>query len=143
MKQPMATSAVSVLATLLLLAGCASPSAYDSKAQTDLQARVLAVTEAVGAGDFLAADAGLSELTGAANDALAKGQVSTEQHDSIIAAAALVQTDVDAAIAAAEAAAAAEAEKLRLAAEEAARQAAEDNDIDDDDKENGKGKKDG
>lgn len=119
-------------ATAAVLSGCAAGSSYDDSTADDLQARVLAVTEAVGASDYAAANARLTELSAAADDALAKGEVSAERHDSILAAAALVQTDVDAAIAAAEAQAAqaAEAERQRLAAEEAARQAAEDEDDD-------------
>lgn len=130
------------VAASAVLSGCAAGSSYDDATADDLQARVLAVTEAVGASDYPTANARLTELTAAADDALAKGEVTAERHDSILAAAALVQTDVNAAIAAAEAQAA-EAERQRLADEEAARQAAEDDeDGDDEENGNGKGKKD-
>ena len=109
-------------AVALLLAGCASP--YDAKAADDLQALVLTVSEAVGAGDFVTADARLDELTSATDTALANGQISAGRRDGILAAASMVQADVDAAVAQA-AAAAAETEKKRLAAVEAAKQAEE------------------
>ena len=123
MKRRLSSAVTATIAAALLLAGCASPS-YDTETADALQARVLAVTEAVGAGDYSTAGARLAELTAAADTALDQGQVSTERHASILTAAALVQKDVAAAIATA-AAAAEEAEKQRLEAEEAARQAAE------------------
>ena len=127
MKRRLSSAVTATFAAALLLAGCASPS-YDTETADALQARVLAVTEAVGAGDYPTAGARLAELTAAADTALDQGQVSTERHASILMAAALVQKDVDAAIETAAAAAASkaeEAEKQRLEAEEAARQAAE------------------
>ena len=121
-------------AVVLLLAGCASP--YDAKAADELQALVLTVSEAVGAGDFVTADARLDELVSATDIALANGQISAGRRDGILAAASMVQADVDAAVAEA-AAAAAEAEKQRLAAEEAAKQAEdEDHKRNDEDKGN-------
>lgn len=123
MRRRLSSVVTATIAAALLLAGCASPS-YDTETAGDLQARVLAVTEAVGAGDFPTAGTRLAELTAAADTALDQGQVSTERHASILTAAALVQKDVDAAIATA-AAAAEEAEKQRLEAEEEARRDAE------------------
>ena len=123
LRRRLSSVVTATIAAALLLAGCASPS-YDTETAGDLQARVLAVTEAVGAGDFPTAGARLAELTAAADTALDQGQVSTERHASILTAAALVQKDVDAAIATA-AAAAEKAEKQRLEAEEEARRDAE------------------
>ena len=123
LRRRLSSVVTATIAAALLLAGCASPS-YDTETAGDLQARVLAVTEAVGAGDFPTAGARLAELTAAADAALDQGQVSTERHASILTAAALVQKDVDAAIATA-AAAAEKAEKQRLEAEEEARRDAE------------------
>lgn len=127
LKRRLTSALTATIAAALLLAGCASPS-YDTETAEDLQTRVLAVTEAVGAGDYPTAGVRLGELTAAADAALDQGQVSTERHASILTAAALVQKDVDAAVAAAAALAAQaeEAEKQRVAAEEAKRQAAED-----------------
>ena len=127
LKRRLSSAVTATIAAALLLAGCASPS-YDAETADDLQARVLAVTEAVSAGDYPTAGTRLAQLTAAADTALDQGQVSTERHASILTAAALVQKDVDAAIAtAAEVAAskAEEAEKQRLEAEEEARRAAE------------------
>lgn len=128
---------VPIAVVVMILAGCSTTGDYSTESAADLQKRVLSVSDAVSTGDYTGASTQLADLTVAANDALANGGITKARHDSIAAAAALVQSDVDAAIAAAEAQAAAEAEKQRLAAEEAARKAAENTKGDD----NGKHKK--
>lgn len=128
---------ISVALAVVLLAGCSAGSDYSSTAAADLQQRVMNVSTSVSTGDYALAKTQLVDLTAAADSALQKGDVTKARHDSILAAAGLVQSDIDAAIAAAEAKAAAEAEKLRLAAEEAARRAEENK------KGSGKGKNDG
>lgn len=111
------------LAGTLLLAGCASPAAYSEETAQDLQQRVLAVTDAAASADYPAAQTRIDELRAAANDALARGDLSEERHAAIMSALDLVEADVDAALAA-EAAAAEEAarvaEEQRLAEEKAA-----------------------
>lgn len=111
-----------VLAVALLLGGCASPAAYSEETAQDLQQRVLAVTDAAASSDFSAAQMRIDELRVAANDALARGDVSDERFAAITSALDLVETDVTAALAAEAAAAEAArvAEEQRLADEAAA-----------------------
>lgn len=122
-----------MLTVTMLLGGCASPAAYSEETAQDLQQRVLAVTEAAAGADYSAAQVRIDELRVAANDALARGDVSDERHTAIMSALDLVESDIAAALAA-EAATAAEAARLaeeqrladeQRAAEEAARQAEE------------------
>ena len=131
-----------MLAGTLLLSGCASPTVYSEETAQDLQQRVLAVTDAAAGADYPAAKVRIDELRAAANDALARGDISDERHAAIVSALDLVKSDVDAALAA-EAAAAAEAARLaeeqRLAEEaavaaEAARLAEEQEKQDNEDK---------
>ncbi len=120
-----------LLSVTLLLAGCASPAAYSEETAQDLQQRVLAVTDAAASADYAAAQVRIDELRVAANDALARGELSEERHAAIVSALDLVESDIDAALAAeaaaAEAAEAAEATRLaeeqRLAEEAAAAEA--------------------
>ena len=109
-----------VLAVTLLLGGCASPAAYPQETAQDLQQRVLAVTDAAAAADYAAAQVRIDELRAAANDALAKGDLSEERHSAIVSALDLVESDISTALAAEEAVAAEEA--ARLAEEEAMEQ---------------------
>lgn len=106
-----------VLACALLLAGCAPTTSYTDDTARVLQQRVLAVSEAAGQADFSAARLRIDELRASAADALARGELSQQRHDSISAALDLVQADVDAAIEEA-ARVAADAEQARLAEEE-------------------------
>ena len=131
-----------MLAGTLLLSGCASPTVYSEETAQDLQQRVLAVTDAAAGADYPAAKVRIDELRAAANDALARGDISDERHAAIVSALDLVESDVDAALAA-KAAAAAEAARLaeeqRLAEEaavaaEAARLAEEQEKQDNEDK---------
>ncbi len=138
-----------VLAVTLLLGGCASPAAYSEETAQDLQQRVLAVTEAAATADYSAAQVRIDELRAAANDALAKGDLSEVRHSAIVSALDLVESDISTALAA-EAAAAEEAARLaeeqRLAeeaaaAEEAARLAEEKAKEQDNEDKPGKGNK--
>lgn len=138
-----------VLAVTLLLGGCASPAAYSEETAQDLQQRVLAVTEAAATADYAAAQVRIDELRAAANDALAKGDLSEVRHSAIVSALDLVESDISTALAA-EAAAAEEAARLaeeqRLAeeaaaAEEAARLAEEKAKEQDNEDKPGKGNK--
>jgi len=120
------------LAVTLLLSGCASPAAYSEETAQNLQQRVLAVTDAAATADYAAAQVRIDELRVAANDALARGEISEERHAAIASALDLVESDVDAALAteaaAAEAVRLAEEQRLAeeaAAAEEAARLAEE------------------
>lgn len=125
------TAALSGGAILLgLLAGCAPTTAYDPATAERLQQHVLAVSDSSAAGDWATTQTRLLELEASASTALARGEITKERFDAIMAALALVRADVDAAVAAAEQAAAekAAAEQAaaeQAAAEEAARQAEE------------------
>lgn len=90
-----------VLAAALVLGGCAGQeSDYDAAAAEHLQAEVLEVSELSAAADYPSALLALVELEVSLKDALARGQLTQERYDSILAAAALVRTDLEAAIAA-------------------------------------------
>jgi hypothetical protein len=130
-----------------MLAGCAPAPSYDAATAELLQQQVLAVSTSSAEHDWEAARTRLLELEASATMALARGEISQQRFDAIMAALALVRADLDAAIdaaekAAAEAAAQAAAEEAarqQAAAEEAARAQAErdaaarSNDDDDDD----------
>lgn len=123
------TAAISGGAILLgLLAGCAPTTAYDPATAERLQQHVLAVSDASAAGDWATTQTRLLELEASASTALARGEITQERFDAIMAALALVQADIDAAVAAAEQAAAEKAAAEQAAAEEAARQAEENED---------------
>lgn len=90
------------LAGTLLLGGCASNQpTFDPAAAEDLQASVLAVSEASASGDLQGALTRLDELTVAVNDALARGAITPERHQAIVSAIDLVRADLAAAIEAA------------------------------------------
>lgn len=120
------------VAALVALSGCASAPAYDPEVADTLQQQVLEVTTAAADGSFTEAQTALLELEADARDAHARGLITAERLESILAASVLVTAtlEVEAAAAerraeeerAAEAAAAAEADE-RAAAEEAAREA--------------------
>lgn len=126
-------AAIVVAAAIAILAGCAQAPAYDPTTAERLQSQVLAVSTSTSQGDWAGASTRLMELEASAAEALARGDITQERFDAIIAALQLVRGDVDAAIAqleeearaaqaAADAKAAADAEAARIAAEEAARQ---------------------
>jgi hypothetical protein len=117
------TAFASTALAIALLAGCAPSPSYDAAAAELLQQQVLAVSTSSAEQDWEAARTRLLELEASANVALARGEISQQRFDAIIAALALVRADLDAAIAAAEKAAA-EAAAAEAAAEEAARQQA-------------------
>ncbi len=112
---------IGVAIAAALLAGCAQAPAYESETAERLQSHVLAVSTSTAEGDWAGASTRLMELEATATTALARGEITQERYDAIMAALQLVRTDVDAAILAIEA----EAERQRLADEEAARQQAE------------------
>lgn len=112
-----------VIATVLGLAGCAG-SAYDAETARALQDRVAAVSTAAAGDDWAATETELMELETETQTALARGEITQARADAILAAVALVRTDVAAALEA-ERVAAEQAEAERVAAEEAARVAAE------------------
>lgn len=90
-----------VVAAALVLGGCAGQqSDYDATAAEHLQAEVLEVSDLSAAADYSSALLALVELEVSLKDALARGQLTQERYDSILAAAALVRTDLEAAIAA-------------------------------------------
>lgn len=105
-----------VVLTTGLLAGCAGGSSYDSETAARLQEQVLVVSTTSAEGDWAGASTALLELEASAATALARGEITQERFDAIMAALALVRADIEAAVA--EQAAAEEAE--RKAAEEAA-----------------------
>ncbi|RZS59135.1 hypothetical protein EV141_0352 [Microcella putealis] len=109
-----------VVAAALLLGGCANAPAYDPDTAEQLQQQVLDVTTASAEGAYDVARTGLLELEADARDAHARGLITAERLDSILAAIVLVTASLDAEIAAVE-----QAEAERLAAEEAARAAEE------------------
>lgn len=97
--RPGTMRASGVLAATLLLAGCATPAPYSSATAQDLQQRVLAVSEAAAATDYPGTRMRSDELRVAADDALARGDISAERHSAIMSALDLVQADVDAVLA--------------------------------------------
>jgi hypothetical protein len=105
-------------AAAALLSGCAQAPAYEPETAERLQGQVLAVSTSTAEGDWAGASTRLMELEASASTALARGEITQERYDAIMAALQLVRADVDTALAAAE------AERLRLE-EEAARQAEE------------------
>ncbi len=121
-----------IAALVFVLTGCASSLSYDAATAAALQERVLGVTDSAAASDFPTALSRIAELRTAADEALARGDITQERHADIHAAADLVQADSETAIAVEqqriadeEAAAAAAAEQQRIADEDAAAAAAE------------------
>jgi len=103
-----------------LLSACAAPGAgLQREAATQLQARVLEVTQASSQNDPAAALKALEGLEADLSAAQAKGQVSEERRRSITTVATAVRADLNGAISA-QAAAAKAAEDARIAASQAA-----------------------
>lgn len=89
------------LAVALVLGGCAAQEpGYDVDAAEHLQSEVLEVSELSAAADYPSALLSLTELEVSLKDARARGELTEERYESILAAAALVRTDLEAAIAA-------------------------------------------
>lgn len=112
-----------VLVVALVLGGCATTPQYDSEVATALQTQVAEITTASADGDWDTALTRVQALEADARDAHARGEISVERLDSILAAIELVRQSLDAERAAEEEAAAeaARAEEERQA--EAERQA--------------------
>ncbi|HKU02072.1 MAG TPA: hypothetical protein VJQ80_04615 [Arthrobacter sp.] len=103
-----------------LLSACAAPgTGLQREAATQLQARVLEVTQASSQNDPEAALKALEGLEADLSAAQAKGQVSEERRRSITTVATAVRADLNEAISA-QAAAAKAAEDARIAASQAA-----------------------
>ncbi|MDQ0665300.1 hypothetical protein QFZ35_003798 [Arthrobacter ulcerisalmonis] len=107
--------------TASFLGACASPgNALHREAATQLQARVLEVTQASSQNDPASGLKALEGLEADLSAAQAKGQVSEERTRSITTVATAVRTDLKEAVAAQQAAAAKAAEDARTAAGQAA-----------------------
>lgn len=86
----------------LAITGCAAgQSGFDEDVADRLQGEVLTVSQLAADADFAAAITALGELEVDVKDALARGELTNERSESILTAAALVRTDLEAAIAAA------------------------------------------
>ncbi|WP_285244768.1 hypothetical protein [Pseudarthrobacter sp. fls2-241-R2A-127] len=106
-----------------LLGGCASPATgLQREAATQLQARVLEITQAASQDDPASALKALDGLESDLSAATTKGQVSPERSRSITTVASAVRADLNDAVAARQAAAKA-AEDARIAAQQAAQNA--------------------
>ncbi|VXB76860.1 hypothetical protein [Arthrobacter sp. 8AJ] len=111
---------VAALLAATFLNACAAPgSGLQREAATQLQARVLEVTQASSQNDPAAALKALEGLEADLSAAQAKGQVSEERRRSITTVATAVRADLTEAVAA-QAAAAKAAEDARVAAAQAA-----------------------
>jgi hypothetical protein len=89
------------LAVTVALGGCAAPQpSYDPATAKALQGEVLEVSELSAAADYTAALLTLTELEVSLKDARARGELTEERYESILAAAAMVRADLEAAIAA-------------------------------------------
>lgn len=93
--------AMAVSTSALTLGGCAAEEAsYDPGAAKQLQSEVLTVSELAAASDFASALLALAELDLSLKDARARNLITEERYASILAAATMVRTDLEAAIAA-------------------------------------------
>ena len=91
--------AAAVLAVTLALTGCAAQEPdYDPKVADRLQAEVLEVSQLSAAADYSAAMLALAELEVELKDALARGAITAERYESVMAALNLVRADLQAAI---------------------------------------------
>jgi hypothetical protein len=109
------------LVTASFLGACAAPgNGLQREAATQLQARVLDVTQASSQNDPTSALKALEGLEADLSAAQAKGQVSDERRRSITTVATAVRADLNEAIAAQRAAAAKAADDARIAAGQAA-----------------------
>lgn len=114
---------VTLVAAAAILTGCATNNnGLQREVATQLQARVLEVTQASSQNDPASALKALDGLEADLSAAQAKGQVSEERRRSITTVATAVRADLNNAIAAQQAAAAKAAEDARTAAEQAASQ---------------------
>jgi hypothetical protein len=100
MNRARATVAAVVLSAGVVLSGCAQAPSFDPDAAATFQERVLEVSTAASTAEFDAALQMVAELEVEVKDALARGLITPERHDSILAAIALVRADLEAAIAA-------------------------------------------
>lgn len=89
-----------VLSAGVVLSGCAQAPSFDPDAAATFQERVLEVSTAASTAEFDAALQKVAELEVEVKDALARGLITPERYDSILAAIALVRADLEAAIAA-------------------------------------------
>lgn len=100
MTRTRATVTAVVLSAGVVLSGCAQAPSFDPDAAATFQERVLEVSTAASTAEFDAALQKVSELEVEVKDALARGLITPERYDSILAAIALVRADLEAAIAA-------------------------------------------
>ena len=107
-----------LLAGVLALSGCAGTDDYPAGIASELQSSVLAVTESISASDFAAAATASDDLMSRTDAALERGDITTERHADIVAAATLVRKDIDAGLAEAQRVADEQAAAERAAAEE-------------------------
>lgn len=100
MTRTRATVTAVVLSAAVVLSGCAQSPSFDPDAAAMFQERVLEVSTAASTAEFEAALQKVAELEVEVKDALARGLITPERYDSILAAIALVRADLEAAIAA-------------------------------------------
>ena len=101
-----ATAIGGALILALVLGGCATPPQYDPEAAAALQTQVAEITTASADGNWEAALTHVQGLEADARDAHARGDISVERLDSILAAIDVVRQSLDAERAAEEEAAA-------------------------------------
>lgn len=93
------TLAAAALAFTLAVTGCAAQAGdYDLDIADSLQAEVLEVSQLAAATDFAGAMLTLTELEAQLKDARARGLLTEQRYESILAAIALVRADLQAAI---------------------------------------------
>ncbi len=100
MTRTRACVAAVVLSAGVVLSGCAQAPSFDPDAAARFQESVLEVSTAASTAEFDAALQKVAELEVEVKDALARGLITPERYDSILAAIALVRADLEAAIAA-------------------------------------------
>jgi hypothetical protein len=104
MNSPAALKRIALAVTVavtVVLSGCATgQDEYGAEVAEQLQGEVLEVSELSAGNDLAAALLALAELEVSLKDARARGELTEERYESILAAAALVRTDLEAAIAA-------------------------------------------
>ncbi len=89
------------LAFVVALSGCAAErSSYDHETAALLQDEVLEISQLSAEAEFASALLALTELEVTVKDVRARGLVTEERYESILAAVALVRADLEAAIAA-------------------------------------------
>lgn len=112
-------------ASIVVLAGCAAPVTYDPGTAADLQQQVLQVTSAAAEQSYETASVALMALEADARDAHARGLLSSERLEAILAAVTLVAASLESELAAEREAREQEAREAaeREAAEQAEREA--------------------